>query len=321
MSWSFRRKFLVLILVLVVAGVIGLWMGAGSIAKPERRKIQEYHESYLDGAEDHGLRVERMDLDQGKVPFLVVRPDRDAGLAKRGGILREQLEGGKVPLPEFGEEKGLIILLHGRNGRKEDLLPVAERFCAVGFICAIPDLPAHGESGLETVGFGAREFEGRLPGRVADEVREKLSLEEVPEYLWGLSMGGSFAVHACAEEPSRWKRMVIVASFDRLEGVVKDSLWIAGEILISPLKNMTSWRGGAEIGEVNPVLLAAKISQPTLVVHGDADELISFERGKALYEGFAGKKKFLPVPGGTHDNVLVTEAPVFAGMARWFLEE
>ena len=320
-NWSFWRKVWVLLLILCLVGVSGLWIGAGSIAKPDRRKIQEYHKSYLDHPENHGLVIEKLDLDEGKIPFLVVRPDRDRGVAKRGGILRKQLLEGGLILPEFGEERGLLVLLHGRNGRKEDLLPVAERFCAVGFICAIPDLPGHGESELETVGFGAREFERQLPGRVADEVRENLGLERMPEYLWSLSMGGSFAVHACWENPNRWKRMVIVASFDRLEGVVRDSLGAAGGALMAPVKTMTTWRGGPEIGEVNPALLASKIFQPTLVVHGDADDLISLERGKALYESFAGKKEFLLVPGGTHDNVLVTDAPVFAGMARWFLEK
>ena len=316
---KFWKKVVSVLALSVFVGMVGLWVAAGSIASPERRELQGYHEGYLDGAADHGLVVTRMDLEG--VPYLVVRPDGAAGPAKRGGLVRGQLEEAGLELPEYGAERGMLVLLHGRNGRKEDLLPVAERFCAVGMICVIPDLPSHGESPIETVGFGAREFERELPGRVADAARAELGLGEMPEFLWGMSMGGSFAVHACAGEPERWERMVIVASFDRLEGVVQDSLGMAGGALMPTVKKLISWRGGADVAEVNPVLVAAGISVPTLVVHGDADDLISFERGRRLYEALAGEKEFLKVEGGTHDNVLVTDAPVFREMARWFLGE
>ena len=297
-----------------------LWVMAGSMASPERRGLQDYHGSYLDEMENYGLMIKRRDFADGKVPYLTVRPDGDAGVAKRGGLLRKQLEDRGQVLPEFGKEIGLLVLLHGRNGRKEDLLPVAERFCAVGFVCVIPDLPAHGESAVETVGFGAREFERELAGRVAGEARVALGLGEMPEFLWGLSMGGSFAVHAAAKESKRWERMIIVASFDRLDGVVGDSLgWSSGL-----LKPVAGWfieaRDGPEIGEVEPVELAKGLRLPGLVIHGNEDDLISIERGRELYDAFAGEKAFLTVPGGNHDNVLVTEAPVYAAMAGWFLD-
>ena len=289
---------------------------AGSVASPDRREIQDYHRSYLETPGEHGLVVMKRDYFEGKVPCLVVRPSGEP--AKRGRLLREQLKG--MALPEYGEERGLLVLLHGRNGRKEDLLPVAERFCAVGRVCVIPDLPSHGESPVETVGFGSREFEMALPGRIADEAREEFGWMDLEADLWGMSMGGSFLVHAVADDPGRWRRLVVVSSFDRLSGVVGDSLgWFMGPFQRSA-EHLIGYRGGPEVAAVNPVDLAAEISLPVLVVHGDEDELISLKRGKALYGAFAGRKKFVTVPGGNHDNVLVTEAPVYAGMARWLLE-
>jgi len=262
--------------------------------------------------------VTQYDFVEGKVPCLVVRADAKAGAAKRGSVLRKQLE---IELPEYGEEISLLVLLHGRNGRKEDLLPVAERFCAVGFVCVIPDLPAHGESSVKTVGFGAREFEKKLPSRVAEEAKAELGLQSLPQSVWGMSMGGSFAVHALDYDQESWEKLIVVASFDRLEGVVEDSLgWFSG-ILKSAAISMIEMRGGPKVREVNSVELAGDLGLPTLVIHGDADDLISHERGENLYGAFAGEKKFVTVPGGTHDNVLVTEAPVYAEMARWLLKK
>ena len=303
-----------------VGTMIGLWVMAGNIASPERREIQDYHKSYLDGAEDHGLVVKRYDFVEGKVPCFVVRADGKAGAAKRGSVLRGQLEK-EVELVEYGEEIGMMVLLHGRNGRKEDLLPVAERFCAVGFVCVIPDLPAHGESPVKTVGFGTRDFERELPLRVAEEAKVELGLEELPQSLWGMSMGGSFAVHALEGDQESWKKLIVVASFDRLEGVVDDSLGMFSGMLKLAAVEMIKMRGGPRVREVEPVKLAEGLKLPTLVIHGDADDLISCERGENLYAAFSGRKKFVSVPGGTHDNVLVTEAPVYAEMARWLLEK
>ena len=319
------RVFLCLLLILGVGGTLFLWIAAGRLAGPPRREIQDYHRSYLENPSHHGQVVTSLSLLEERVPVIIARPAGMSGPGKRGMILREQLTELGVALPVHGEEKALLVLLHGRNGRKEDLLPVAARFCAVGFICVIPDLPAHGESPVETVAFGSREFEAELPGKIADEVMKHLGREGLPQYLWGMSMGGSFAIHSAGKEPKRWERMVIVASFDFLEGVVEDSLrdWSgpAAPVLLKMVAQLTEWRGGAELAKVKPVDLAEKITVPTLVIHGDEDGLIAHSRGERLHAGFSGEKKFLTVSGGNHDNVLVTDAPVYAEMATWFLSE
>jgi len=319
-----KRKlkwFLVGVLLLGLGGFCGLWMMAGAVASPDRRKLQDYHRSYLSGVGNHGVVVTARTLLDGSVPCLTVRPDAAGGIATRGVVLRRQLAEAGVKVPKFGGEAGLLVLLHGRNGRKEDLLPVAERFCAVGFVCVIPDLPAHGESPVATVGFGSRKFEADLPGKVADEVRSELGLEAMPEFIWGISMGGSFAIHAASLEPKRWQGMVLVSSFDRLGGVVGDSLGIFSGALQSWAEDFITMQGGPEVSAVNPVELAAELEVPSLVVHGDADELISHERGVALYEAFAGPKEFMTIPGGTHDTLLITDAPAYAAMAIWFLSQ
>ena len=215
-----------------------------------------------------------------------------------------------MTLPVYGEIKALLVLLHGRNGRKEDLLPVAERFCAIGFACVISGLPAHGESPTETVGFGTRKFETQLRGGVADEAKVLLGMLDLPDHLWGMSMGGSFAIYAASYQPDQWARIIIVASFDRLGGVLEDSMGVLPEAFQRLSKSLIKLRGGLNVNLVNPIDLAGGIESPVLVVHGEEDDLISHSRGESLYQAFTGKKKFITVHGGNHETLLVTEAPV-----------
>lgn len=136
------------------------------LAKPDRRALQAYHQEWLQKPGEHGISVTHCTLIDGKVPCLLVTPDSGVPLGRRGKLLRRQVRELGRPLQAHGHISGNIVLLHGRNGRKEDLLPVAERFCAVGLRCIIPDLPAHGENPIPTVQFGLSDWERELPYNV-----------------------------------------------------------------------------------------------------------------------------------------------------------
>ena len=143
----------------------------------------------INNPEDFGLSISSYDCLEGQVPCLLVEPDGIAGAGKRGKLLRQQLAAKRVELTAYGQVRGIVVLLHGRNGRKEDLLPVAERFVAAGFRCVLLDLPAHGDSPIESMSFGSSEFERQIPRRVLTEVKSQFGLPDEPAVLWGLSMG------------------------------------------------------------------------------------------------------------------------------------
>ena len=54
----------------------------------------------------------------------------------------------------------------------------------------------------------------------------------------------------------------------------------------------------------------AKIEQysgPSLISHGNADEVIPFEHGRRLFEAAKGKKRFVTIKSGTHNSPLTEE--------------
>ncbi|MDB2347476.1 alpha/beta hydrolase [Verrucomicrobiales bacterium] len=101
---------------------------------------------------------------------------------------------------KYGHALNTLILIQGRNGRKESLLRVAEQFTAIGFRCLIPDLPAHGESPIAHVAHGASSMEKALPSKMITNARQTLGWPsaDAPIGLWGMSMGGAMATAAAA---------------------------------------------------------------------------------------------------------------------------
>lgn len=313
----------IVLLALAVTAAIA-WTAAGQLLHPDRQRLRDDQKKWLTHPAAHGLRIHAQSCDHGRVPCLMVAPDASKKPGKRGAALRRQLANHGDALSPYGETYGILVLLHGRNGRKESLLPVAERFAAAGFKCVIPDLPAHGDSPVKNVHFAANRFERDLPDHVLADARAFFGEPTTPAGIWGISMGGAFAVEAVARSPGTWKAMVIIASFDSLQGVVDDTLAPLPKplpgMLGMALDGMTQYRGDLALHKVRPDLKAENIVVPIFIAHGDRDPLISPARGHQLYDAFSSEDKtWTPVPGANHGNILVTKIPLYARMSAWLL--
>lgn len=322
-----RRLFLVLglLAVLVLTGLVFVVARASSeLVSPARRVLQAYHQEWLEQPAAHGISIERFTALEGRVPCLLVLPDAKAGLSPRGEKIRGQLAAGGISLPAFGDTVGTLVMMPGRNGGKEDLLPVAERFCAVGFRCLLPDLPSHGESPMNICTFGASEFDGRLPSAVLSEASTRFKFSPQPAGLWGMSMGGAYVARAASQPGANWNALVVVCSFDSLNSVLNRKIrsW-AGPLtpgLSLAIRRACVLRGGVDPTTVQPVKWAASISAPLLMAHGSQDALIPEAFGKRLFDAYGSpEKRWVSVEGGDHERVLVTDMPLYAAMAEWYL--
>lgn len=301
------------------------WLQSFTLFSPARKALEPHHLGTLGDPRGHGLRIRAHGCMDGQTPCLLVEPLSGVAPGRRGMLLRQQLISAGMTLPDYGAVRGIVVLLHGRNGRKEDLLPVAERFAAAGLRSVIPDLPAHGDSQIARSGFGAAPGEAELPRRVLQDLRKAYGLPREPAALWGMSMGGAFALRAAAAEPGAWNGVVVVSSFDTLDTVVERQLRRTMGPLAGPFRVLLDGigraRGTVEIAAVQPQAWAAQVKSPALVVHGSEDPLIPADSGRHLFDALASRdKQWLDVPGGTHDRVLVSEMPLYAQMSRWLVE-
>jgi len=327
MNPAFRRcasiAAWVCLAVLIYAAAVS-WIGAFQLGRSGVRPLQSYHQEWLNAPEDHGIRIRRFSAANGRIPCLLVTPDPQAGPAERGILIRRQLQEQGVELTSFGTVRATVVLLHGRCGRKEDLLPIAERFCAAGFRCLLPDLPAHGESPLPRCHFATTDAEAGYAASVLTCARARKLIPVEPACLWGLSMGGAFATRSAAQKNSPWTSLVLVNSYGALDELVqrKTRPWLGP--LTGPacrlMAHFSQTRGSLDPKESRPVTWAASVSVPVLVAHGSKDELIPVEAGRRLFDAFSTRRKrWVRVEGGDHHNVLVTAFPLYATKTAWFL--
>jgi hypothetical protein len=197
-----------------------------------------------------------------------------------------------------------MIMLHGIGGCKEDYLGIAKSLTDSGYNCMIFDARAHGQSGGEYCTFGYHEKEDVQA--VVSAILEHDSTTSIG--IWASSMGAAVALQALAIEP-RIKFGVIESTFTELSEVVYQyqkrycfgiglrfasnrALTLAGRIAnFDPFK-------------IQPIQACAKIKQPILMNHGDADQHINIRYGKQLFEALASTDKlFYTVKGGGHINL------------------
>lgn len=306
----------------ILFGVI-VWWCASEIAEPPRRSVSEASRAFFDGTANAGFKVEEFESTDG-MPFLICTPEVTKTFSKKAGIIRGQLADKGLTLQPSGKIIGTMLILHGRSGMKEDYLAVAERFCAVGFRCVIPDLPGHGANERRFTTYGVLEAPMIL--KCFNEAAVKFGFAEQPCVILGQSMGGAEAVHVAARDDSRFASMVVVSSFDKLETVVRsqtDAMLgsVLGPMVSGSVDQVFRWKTGVRISQINSMAKAQNVRIPTLVIHGDADTMVPTASGKKLYLSFKDdvKKQWLIVPDAGHNNILVTDFPLYATMAEWFL--
>lgn len=320
-----KRRFIVLLAGISLAPLtvtaLAVWAGL-EVASPQRRPLQDYHKEFLAHPQAHGLRIVEFALSD-QTPCLMCEPAGAPG--KRGSAIRRQLTEKGISLAEFGEVRGTLVLLHGRRGRKEDYLPIAERLCASGFRCLIPDLPGHGDHPMAIATYGVREAD--LPERLLAEASGRFGFREQPAGLLGMSMGGSVAMHAASRENAPWRALVILSSFDSLAPTIEKNSSrkfgdLLGKLIASGASRVYQKRAGCPMETIQPADHARQIHIPTLIAHGTSDSVIPIEAGMRLFESLPEEtvKRWLEVPGADHHNVLVTDFPIYAEIAAWMLE-
>jgi len=281
----------------------------------------DYHREYLLRPEKHGIRIDPFTAKDG-TPCLLVTPS--VAIGGRGTRIRQQFIDRKMELPPFGEIRGSLVLTHGLKGRKEDYLSIAERFCAVGFRCVIPDLPAHGEHPVETITYGVRE--APLPAAMLMAASEKFGFPPQPAGIMGMSMGGSVAVHSASLPDAPWKALVVVASFDSLPAIIEDQASKLAGMALGPrlARSAGNWfrdRTGVPLTEIRPIQKAATLRIPTLIAHGTEDTVAPLAAGRRLFEALPGStpKQWIEVPEAGHHNVFVTSYPIYQEIAAWMI--
>ena len=256
--------------------------------------------------------------------ILFVERDPTVKLSKRSQkVLNELQEAGYSE--EQLQNRGLIVMFHGKNGRKEDLLPVAERYITAGFSCLLVDLPAHGESPIEET-----KYVERLDEMVLSVAKKHIDINNQPIYFWGISLGGRYAILSSAHHDKRIfpesKALVLLSTFDNFSYILKEKSVNLfgnhlGQALYQGLAFSLNLFYDFDPKKIDSATLVKSINIPIFMLHGEQDELISYRHGQNLFNQFPTKaKEFHLDTNGDHHNILVTEYPFYLKSILFLLE-
>jgi uncharacterized protein len=198
---------------------------------------------------------------------------------------------------DVSPRRGTVVYLHGIADNRGSALTAIQRFLPLGFDVVAYDSRAHGASEGDRCTYGY--FEKRDLQAVLDQ------LDATNVVLIGHSLGAAIALQAAAVEP-RVKAVVAAASFSDLRTIATERATMFPAWSLGPAFTRAERDGRFVVDEVSPVIAAARISIPVLIVHGANDRDTALAHSQRVFAALNGPKEMITVPGAGHNDVLRT---------------
>ncbi|MCU0447784.1 MAG: lysophospholipase [Microscillaceae bacterium] len=206
-------------------------------------------------------------------------------------------------LTKVPKAQGTVILFPGYASAKDALLSNALVFNRLGYHTLLVDFRGAGDSeGIETT-IGYREAEDV---RTAYRYIESLQLH--PNiYLFGNSMGAAAILRALSEYQLQPTASVIECPFGSMLAAVQGRVR-SMQLPTFPIAELLVFWGGWQnnywaFGH-QPTEYAKKVSSPTLLLYGNADDRVSPQETQTIYTNLAGKKKLKTFDDLGHEHFL-----------------
>lgn len=195
-----------------------------------------------------------------------------------------KLHGWYFPVADSEQSRGTLLYSHGNGDCVAWLDTLAEsmrRKYALNVF--VYDYRGYGKSEGKPDGVGVLA-DGNAAQKWLSE-RENIPIDEI--FLMGRSLGGGVSVHLAAENGARG--LILESTFSRLSDVASSQFpWIPVRLMMR-----------TKIDSIDKI---GNYKGPLLQSHGNADSLIPFEQGKALFDAANGPKEFIELDGMDHND-------------------
>jgi uncharacterized protein len=206
-----------------------------------------------------------------------------------------------------GDRRGTVVYLHGVADNRGSAAGAVSRFGARGFDVVAYDSRAHGDSEGDVCTYGF--FEKQDLRRVLDTVGPG------PIVLVGTSLGAAVALQEAAED-RRVSAVVAAETFADLRTIATERApFFFTPGIIRRAFDLAEQLGHFQVDAVSPVIAAAQITAPVLIIHGDVDTDTVPEHSKRVFAALKGPKRLIMVPGAPHNESL--RAEVWEEIVRW----
>lgn len=177
-----------------------------------------------------------------------------------------------------------VLQLHGNAGTLRAFSSDAMVLQKRGFDVFLVDYRGYGRS----EGVTLDETTLRLDGQAAmRHLRAERGLDPGTVALFGYSLGSTVAADLAVSQPCRAVALVAPLASARRQAE-------------SVFPRMPGLFFGAMTNRFDTVGKIGRARCPVIVVHGDRDDLISVEQGRAVHEAAPAPKRLVIVPGGGH---------------------
>ena len=176
-----------------------------------------------------------------------------------------------------------VVHFHGNAEVAEDNVTLARELVRRGFSVVLVEYRGYGRSrGSPTTEAGLY-----LDGKAVLDALAARGIGPDHVVLWGQALGAGVAAELARD--GRGARLILVAPFT-------STIDLAARVVpFLPLSYIM-------VDRFDTLAKAPQIEVPTLVVHGDIDDVVPFEQGKRVSEAIP-HATFLKVPEGRHDNL------------------
>ena len=295
--------------------LIGLWAISGFLATIPVTGNHTYWRQFRAWPGDFGLKAE-------DVSFL-----SQDGIPLKGWYIRTD-----------GVSRGTVILAHGINGNRSDMLSRAAALVRHNYDTLLIDLRDHGQSGGNYAGPGfieSRDILGAL-----NYLRSRG--QTGPFAAMGHSYGGVAALYAAAQSPD-FAAVIADGAFISFEDMVsrsttllardpERSFWerlglrLAGfrgvEWVVRPMYYVRTgiWLSARKTDTLVPISLIG--IRPILFIAGERDEICPPQNAALMFEAARSpEKRLLLVPMAGHDATYQTAPQLYESTVIRFLED
>ncbi len=202
----------------------------------------------------------------------------------------------------------LVLHFHGNGEIAADYVGLAPVFARLGLHLLALDFRGYGASGgVPTAAALIADAEAAADGLGA--LAQALGLAAPRLFVMGRSLGSAAALAAA----------VVAGAAGRtppLAGLILDSAFADTTALIRRIGGATLAHGLDDVG-FDQLGRIARVAVPTLILHGEDDEIIPITDAEAL-AGHAGAAdtRLVPLPGAGHNDLMLVGAERYFGAIR-----
>ena len=193
-----------------------------------------------------------------------------------------------------GQRRGSVVYLHGVADNRSSAVGVIAWFTQRGFDVVAYDSRAHGQSEGSVCTYGF--YEKRDLKRVIDV------LPPGPVVLIGNSLGGAVAIQGAVSN-DHVVGVIAAEAFSDLRTIATER---APRFLFRPIIarafRLAEERGRFDVAAVSPVVAAASLRIPVLLIHGANDVETPPAHSTRILSALPGPKQLLLVPHAGHNQ-------------------